>query len=90
MNKFSNLVSLLSTITDEKTMSDFLKNILTPKEIKEIPNRLEIIRQLKNNVPQQKIAKKLRVGIATVTRGSKIVKEEKLPDFIWQNLRARG
>lgn len=58
-------------IKTEKDMLDFLKGILTPKELDELPTRLEIVKRLKRGEPQHKIAEELGVGIATVTRGSK-------------------
>ena len=52
-------------------MVNFLEGILTPKEMLEIPMRLQIVRMLKQGTPQHEIAEKLHIGIATVTRGSK-------------------
>ena len=49
--------------------------ILTPAEIETIATRMEIVRMLKKNIPQQKIAQTLKVGIATVTRGSRELKQ---------------
>lgn len=69
--QLTELVDLLLSIKDSKKMEDFLKGIFTPKELQEIPVRLQIVKMLKNGLPQHKIAKKLGVGIATVTRGSK-------------------
>lgn len=68
---FDQLTGTLLSIRNKHEMSEFLKSILTPAEVAEIPTRLEIIRLLKQGVPQHTIAKKLGVGIATVTRGSK-------------------
>ncbi len=65
------LIDLLLSIKTREDMEDFLLGILTPKELEEIPNRLRIVKMLKKGFPQHKIAEKLRVGIATVTRGSK-------------------
>lgn len=52
-------------------MEDFLAGILTPKEINELSQRLEIVKRLKQGQPQRQIADELKVGIATVTRGSR-------------------
>jgi len=68
------LTELLMEIKGLKTKSEletFLKAILTPKELEEIPTRLQIVKMLKQGLPQREIAEKLGVGIATVTRGSK-------------------
>lgn len=69
------LVSAFLTIKTEKEMHEFLLGILTPKELIELPTRLEIVKMLKNGVAQHAIAEKLGVGIATVTRGSKAIQE---------------
>lgn len=72
---FKNLLDTILSFEDPSELSDFLQGILTQKELEELPRRLEIIRLLKLNTPQQKIAKKLGVGIATVTRGSKEIQK---------------
>jgi len=73
-NKLNQLVEVLLEIKNKKEMLDFLKGILTPKEMEEISTRLQIVKLLKKDKPQQFIAKKLGVGIATVTRGSREIK----------------
>jgi len=56
-------------------MRDFLYGILTPKELMEIPNRLQIVKMLKKGISHHDIAGKLHVGVATVTRGSREIRE---------------
>lgn len=68
------LASKMLEIKTEKEMSEFLKSILTPNELEVIPKRLEIVKLLKKGFPQRKIADKLGLGIATVTRGSRELK----------------
>jgi TrpR family trp operon transcriptional repressor len=63
-------INILIKIKSKEGMEDFLKGILTPKELLEIPNRLKIVRMLKKGVSQHEIAGDLKVGVATVTRGS--------------------
>lgn len=65
------LIKILLEIDSKEGMYDFLQGILTPKELLEIPNRLAIVKMLKKGVSQHDVAEKLKVGIATVTRGSK-------------------
>ena len=62
-------------IQNEKEMQHFLKAILTKTEIEVIYARLQILQMLKQNIPQRKIAKKLKVGIATVSRGAQVLKQ---------------
>ncbi len=71
------LIDALLSINSQEEMLNFLQGIFTPKELVEIPTRLEIVKMIKSGVPQHKIAEKLGVGIATVTRGSKEIKRGK-------------
>lgn len=74
-NQFRNLIEVLLNIEDKKLMEDFLLGILTPKELEEIPTRLQIVRLLKAGMSQHQIAKELEIGVATVTRGSKEIQK---------------
>ena len=66
---------------DEKSLRAFLRAILTPKELSEIPTRLQIVKMLKKGIPQREIADKLGVGIATVTRGSRELQKGNFSDI---------
>lgn len=74
---FTELVDEFLRIDSREDMADFLRGILTPSEIEEIPKRLQIVKLLKAGVAQKEIAERLGVGIATVTRGSKEVQEKR-------------
>lgn len=74
-NQLNELIDLLLSIKTREEMEDFLFGILTPKELEEIPTRLSIVKMLKKGFPQHKIAEELRVGIATVTRGSREIQK---------------
>jgi len=68
---------LVETFLFQKTsaeMLDFLKGILTPRELDEIVTRLQIVKLLKRGLPHQEIARRLGVGVATVTRGSREIR----------------
>lgn len=65
------IVSEIMPIKTGKEMKDFLAGLLTQKEIGELAKRIRIIKLLKENIPQHEIARKLKVGVSTVTRGSK-------------------
>ncbi len=58
----------------KKEVIEFLKGLLTPKELEEIPKRLQIVKLLKKGLPQREVAKKLKVSIATVSRGANEIK----------------
>lgn len=71
------LLDLLLKINKKDDLEIFLEGILTPKELEEIPVRLQIVKMLKKGIPQHKIASDLGIGVATVTRGSKEIKQGK-------------
>lgn len=52
----------------EQEMANFLRDLLTIKEIEEFANRLEMARLLKKGTSYKAIAKKLGVSTTTVTR----------------------
>ena len=73
MNKkyFEELIDSFLKQKNSIEMRDFLFGILTPKEVDEISTRLQIVKLLKKGLPHQEIARRLKVGVATVTRGSR-------------------
>ena len=71
--QFKVLTQAILKLKTEEEVFNFLSQILTPQELHQLPARLEIIKMLKKGIPQREIAKKLGVGIATVTRGAKEV-----------------
>ena len=71
MNKVGELVEAFLKNKSQSEMLEFLKGILTPKEFDEMVTRLQIVKLLKKGLPHQEIARRLGVGVATVTRGSR-------------------
>ncbi len=76
-NLHQQLFEHLSRITHPDAMAEELAALLTPSELDSISTRLEIARLLKLGISQRKIATQLKVGIATVTRGSRELKAGK-------------
>lgn len=62
---------------DKKLLDSFLIDVLTPREYEELSFRWQIIKQLNRGIPQRKIAENLGVGIATITRGSRELRDKK-------------
>ncbi len=62
---------------DRQLFSDFLHDLLTPAEQEALATRWQIIKQLARKVPQWEVSKSLGVGIATVTRGARALREQK-------------
>ncbi len=75
-NKHVNkLVSVLLKINSQDAMLELLKGLFTLNELEEIARRLQIVVLLKKGLSQREVAEKLKVGIATVTRGSKEIQQ---------------
>ena len=71
MTKVGELVEAFLANKSKSEMLDFLKGILTPRESEELTTRLQIVKLIKKGLPHQEIARRLKVGVATVTRGSR-------------------
>lgn len=69
------LIAELLKHNSKEKMENFLEGLLTPKELIEIPARLQIVKKLKKGTPQHRIAQEMGLGIATVTRGSKEIQK---------------
>jgi len=61
---------------DKKLLNKFFKSILSPKEYQEIASRLQIFKLTLQDYSQRYIAKKLKVGLATASRGAREAKKE--------------
>jgi TrpR family transcriptional regulator, trp operon repressor len=68
------LIELFLEIDNKEDLENLFKGLLTSNEVEEFARRIEIVRLIKQKVPHHEIAKKLGIGVATVTRGSKEVK----------------
>jgi len=62
------LVKSFLKLKTEQEVANFLRDLLTIKEIEEFANRLEMARLLKQGMSYKAIAKKLKVSTTTVTR----------------------
>ncbi|MCX6754226.1 MAG: Trp family transcriptional regulator [Candidatus Nomurabacteria bacterium] len=68
-----NIIEIIISLSkDPILLNAFLKDILTTVEYKEIHKRWEIIKMLDLGINQHEIAKNIHVGVATVTRGSRV------------------
>jgi len=52
-------------------LHEFLYDLLSPAEYKDLAVRWQIVKMIYQNIPQREIAEKLHISIATVTRGSR-------------------
>ena len=56
---------------DKQLLHEFLKDLWTPVEFDEIAARWQIVKLLKQEVPQHEIAKRTHTGVGTVIRGAR-------------------
>lgn len=70
------IVEVLKSVNGED-IEGFLREMLTPNEFEMINRRLEILQMLADNVKQQDIANKLCMSLCNITRGAKIMKNQK-------------
>lgn len=71
-----NLVDVLFRLRNKLWIKWFLESLLTEKERANIVQRITILQKLEQGAPHHEIAKELNVGVATVTRGTKVMKEK--------------
>lgn len=72
------LLEVIQKVSSNKKLLDsFFMDIFTPREYKEITKRWQIVRALAKGIPQREIAESLKVSIATITRGSRMLLNKK-------------
>lgn len=70
------ICAALCRIDSPDEMRDFLAEILTPAEQRDLALRWELMRRLKQGVPQRRIARELGISLCKITRGAKILKQD--------------
>lgn len=72
---FAAVAEVLSEIRAPEEMRQFLGELLTPGEVRDITLRWKLLEMLADGVPQRKIAEELKVSLCKITRGSRILKQ---------------
>lgn len=73
--KFKDFVDFVYSIRGYDEFSDFLDGITSDTDKENLPKRVDIVKKLLAGEAQQKIAGELGVGVATVTKGSKLLSD---------------
>ncbi len=83
------IIKIFRNTAGTSELESLLKAILTPKELKEVAKRLDIMTMIMENFPQREIAKHLKVGLSTVSRGAEVVRqlEETKPRW-WKDFKS--
>lgn len=64
-------ISKIIATADEELVHDFISCLFTPAELKDIANRWLIVKEIDKGTTQREIAKKFRMSLCKITRGSK-------------------
>lgn len=78
---FDKFVDIVYSIRDFELFSDFMYGITSDKDKQNLPKRVEIINKLLDQQNHHKIAEELGVGVATVTKGSKLLADGRFKLF---------
>lgn len=73
---FERMAAVLSSIHSAEEMRVFLKELLTPGEVRDITLRWRLLERLAEGMPQRKIAEELKISLCKITRGSRILKQK--------------
>ncbi len=65
---------LFSAIRSEKEAEMLLEDMLTPGELRSLTKRWLELQELANGTKQRDVAKKLKISISKVTRGSRVLR----------------
>lgn len=74
---------VFTNITNEKVMLSFLKDITTPRELKALQERLDIVLLLRNGISYSEISKKTGASSSTITRVARFLNQEKYGGYRW-------
>ena len=75
MSGIRQIASLLARVEDPGLVEDFLVAILTPREIREVARRWQLVKLLEEGVSQRTVARKLGMSLCKITRGSRELKK---------------
>ncbi|MFH0851710.1 MAG: YerC/YecD family TrpR-related protein [Candidatus Peregrinibacteria bacterium] len=67
------LYQLFASVRSEGEAEKLLADILTPQELASVAERWQLVQELHKGTPQRTIAKKLKVSISKITRGSRML-----------------
>ncbi|BCS97523.1 hypothetical protein DSLASN_31550 [Desulfoluna limicola] len=73
---YNEFLSVLAETTDPEKLRLFLDEILTPKERNDVAMRWQLMVELHQGQTQRSIAKRHKISLCKITRGSKILKTE--------------
>ncbi len=76
MKSRNELQKVFADIHSYAEMAAFFDEIFTPKELKDLEMRWELLKELNAGHTQRSIAVRHKISLCKITRGSKILKKE--------------
>jgi TrpR-related protein YerC/YecD len=70
---FDDIITVLSKMNDKTELFNFLRDLLSEKEILEFSNRFKVAQMLKEKVSYKQIEEKTKVSSTTIARISKFL-----------------
>ena len=70
------IAQVFAQVGEADSMARLLSEMLTDAERHDLALRWELLKLLRDGVPQREIAAKLHVSLCKITRGAKILKDE--------------
>jgi len=77
MSRATEVAKVFSSIDDTRTMKTLFEEIFTPAEIQDVALRWQLMTMLHRGIPQRQIASELGISLCKITRGAKIIKNQR-------------
>ncbi len=71
------LIEVFCGIRDAGTMRRFFDEIFTSAEKHDLAMRWQLMKMINDDIPQRQIAAQLRISLCKITRGAKVLKDDK-------------
>lgn len=75
MDKLPEISRVLAGIDAPGLLEKFFREILTPKEVRDLSSRWELVKLLEEGVSQREIARRLGLSLCKITRGARELKK---------------
>ena len=75
MDSLQEIVRRLAEIDDPGLIEKFFREILTPKEVRDLSSRWELVKLLEDGISQREIARRLHLSLCKITRGARQLKK---------------
>ena len=75
MDRIKEIAGRLGKIDNPEMIERFFREILTPKEVKDLSSRWELVKLLEEGVSQREIARRLHLSLCKITRGARELKK---------------